>query len=1784
VDVPEGTSLPYWQTAPTRFEFATREVPGEPISELPGGPAFGSSSVARDMLKLGNLLLVASEEGDLVAVDVSQSSDGEGLRRYAIKNKGVQAATRALATDGHNRIFYAGLFGHIWGIKAIRLEDVRDAGAECSSPPSWAAGLPCFEGVEGSVRIAYALGSTTGTTGSEWLALGAMPEGTPMKLSVLAQDEKGRTLELADFGDAYTTSLGVPDAEGIYTFNVPVKSTLTRGQDGVLEPSLVPGTVPEPAVAEWRKRVCDGEEDYDRYQRVTVDNLTTGQTWSIDVENPWPDGGGAGTATLHGVRARKGDQLRVRYNLRTLGHVALLGSGITVVDLNRFYRLLQPQQTPGGGQCGRRLGKFEGQQLEFPSCAPASLGFDGIAMTPAVVTHGKTGCETGNCRGEGFVDIYSPLTRVGALHTRSTESAPGGVENGLFGNAEGPEALQFSDLAGCIQTVGGQNVMLRDVALANDVVWFYRGIHGDVSGVFQQPSDTFEPVPVRGDLLFVSLGLPGIYVFDVSARSLFLSPMGGPALVGHLSVKDHSAFRLQVDPVRNLLFAGGTDAQTGKPVIDVWDIAAINGGPDLDGAPTPRATLNAPWSTNQLGIDAAGTGLVYTWGAEDGPLVVPFDRAQFVFSGLYRAEDEEDDRPISGVQQATSRFVPLGVPMEASLEDERDDRKANEKTGTAAFKVRVALPGSLGPELTAKVQSLRALPGELSLGQEDVGPAVALPGGPGWPENETIVRLRRVGLDSADGVTGPLNGESGRLGTAYQLYESVETVLLVADPRARSDYRRQDDPTDQEHDEKAQCRRCDWPDYLPDPDSNDPALDDVKELLAGRYVRAFLFPSDGAGTLAQAATQDAIAWFEERSENYPLPAGWAEVAGPADSVPSPLQVSLAEPAQSPALWSTGEAGLSVALPGGEALLSAVDHSVEGRALPFSLDRTYRSGMLGYGAFGSAGWSASLFGHLRELPVTGEVEYHDGMGHVWRFFPRTLPAAPAGYEDDEAGSYYAPAGVYIRLQRLSGGQGWRLIGRAHDVALFDGTGRLVEASDHLYRGGTAGEQGNRIQLRYDPFGQLLTAVDDLQRQYRFEYFEDPRPEDKGGDGERYGLLKSVTDFADRKVEYEFDDDRRLIKVKLPEVENPVETYASFSYTGEGRPTLEYRYDPTDGVSSSEEASGVLLHGKFAKLRLGESRMPDFVDGVSGVPRVRFGYDSNTGRIKDVGFPTPDNQNSSTSSVKWTFSYSGAFPPDRVTLRAPWGHEIENTLLKGRIASRREDLMVHRPDGAPALQPVTTSFTYAEDGRLLTQDRPDGSRLSQCYADGEGCDGGGGGGGDRLAKGNVVRSAVTALTAEARGSADYDTVATGADYGSDNQLSGMQDGLGRGIGVATPMPGQSSSTRFSAENVSLNYKFDLYGRVTETSGSGDGAPTVRFDYGKDAKGKEGAGLVERIERGDLGNGAFWQELTYDDAYNVERVDTSQGSITLTDYDTWDRPVRNVSGLSSDGRFAQVGVAECSEGEGARSERAYDRGGHVVRERKLQDYIDPVDGGAKCRWAEVSYVYNAREQLVSMQETHLASAQTPGQVVPDAQTTMVYEYDSHGRLERERSRALSRPDLVKTNVFDTAGRIAATQVGDEGARQVGYDARSRVVLTTDGHEGVWQGRYDAWGNLYRETDSTGAVVRRRFDQAGNPIEETVFDADPLSTPGARVLSDVKSSFNSFGAMERMVQALAEPVGSAPAQLRVTENVFDASGRVTEVWSGPPNPQDADHVDRSGGSSPSASAATTTRRRSTA
>ncbi len=186
-----------------------------------------------------------------------------------------------------------------------------------------------------------------------------------------------------------------------------------------------------------------------------------------------------------------------------------------------------------------------------------------------------------------------------------------------------------------------------------------------------------------------------------------------------------------------------------------------------------------------------------------------------------------------------------------------------------------------------------------------------------------------------------------------------------------------------------------------------------------------------------------------------------------DGLDQLVKVFLAKPARNPAMWSPGEAGVSTALVSGEVMLG-----VPGRSLAFVMERTYRSGVAGFGPLGSAGWSSRLFAHLREIRTTGEVEYHDGRGHIWRFYPKSGAsggdddvegfryAVPDGYDDDDdsLASYYAPAGVYLELEKR-GASGWRPIGRHNDIAVFNSQGRLIELRDRHRQAKDADEQGS-----------------------------------------------------------------------------------------------------------------------------------------------------------------------------------------------------------------------------------------------------------------------------------------------------------------------------------------------------------------------------------------------------------------------------------------------------------------------------------------------------------------------------------------------------------------------------------------------------------------------------------------------------------------------------------------------------------------------------------------------------
>jgi YD repeat-containing protein len=537
----------------------------------------------------------------------------------------------------------------------------------------------------------------------------------------------------------------------------------------------------------------------------------------------------------------------------------------------------------------------------------------------------------------------------------------------------------------------------------------------------------------------------------------------------------------------------------------------------------------------------------------------------------------------------------------------------------------------------------------------------------------------------------------------------------------------------------------------------------------------------------------------------------------------------------------------VSLVNGDALLAAADHVKPGRGLSFFMDRTYRSGALGYGPLGSAGWSCSLFAHLREIPTTGEVEYYDGHGHTWRFYPvagsdpEELSASPEdgllyavsdGYDTQPAGHYYAPKGVYLSLQRT--GNGWHLVGRNNDCAVFDSRGRLVELSDRHRQGATdIRAQGNTLQLRYDAYGQLVTVVDDLGRHYRLEY-------DNDSTSPEYGLLKKVTDFAGRELEYEYTEERLLAAVKLPKVTNETEHYRDeHSYdTDATRPTVRYTYDSDgSGVTSAEDDSVAALHGDFARLRLEGYDLPRFTGTGTSSPRLRVEYTTATGRIAKVLLPPGDNAGSVDPSewkARWLVDFpdqaESASPVTRAVLTSPWGHAVEHMVESGRVVKVSEMVDVVSPAGDPATATTSklaaeTTFTYTKDGRPITTTNPDGSTQTTCYPDTEGNPGceevDGGEKPYRSQLLNVVRAVARSDSPPSWGGEQtYDqTEVSFGDYNADNLPTSLLDPRNRTVHLPAIMAGAMETLEFTFDDldvgveggVTLASSFDMFGRL-------------------------------------------------------------------------------------------------------------------------------------------------------------------------------------------------------------------------------------------------------------------------------------------------------------------------------------------------------------------------------------
>lgn len=1679
--------------APRRLFFSTREVSDEPIAT--GGQT--GLDDARTLARIGNLLFIGTSphgvEGNVVpggvfVTDLSggDSASGLGFVPHARMSQGAVENVRAFATDDHGRLFFNAQSGGTWSIKAVAVEDVYD-----TAPGG------TFSARDGGVRTAYAIGSDSGGVG-EFLALSALPQATPVDLEVLVRDKLDEPLELFEFCEELGCAdqlEGAPDRNGFYDITIA-------------DPAGLPNR-PAPLL---REDACDWQPNSDRYQRVTLDNLATGQSWTVEVLTAEWGGPSASPLTF---RARRGDVLQLRYNLQALGFVALLGSGITVVDLNRFYDTPLEQGSGGGAQCGRRLGRYEGAEVEFAGCGPAVLRY-GIDMTPSLAVLGETGSGV-ETRGTGSIHTYSPLMSAGMIHASALESSPGSLDNGQL-------VCTRDRVAGAFH---------RDIALARDIEWVDRGLRSIAPGEpFTVTDETrFDrPARIRGDLLFVSVGEPGILVFEVGNRY--------PVLIGRLWKEGHPVYRLQVEPDLGILLAGSTDGR-----LDVWDLHDVNLAPRSDlgpqfgdlASPRPLATIEGvPWQTDRLAVDLSGTGLLYAWaGGSTGAEAIPIRPPKPIVAGLYRAPGATGAGPARELRP-TATLVPLGVPTELSAAAERDNRERNEERFTAAFKVRLALPGALGDKVGVRVESLRAKPPEEMTGADDLGPMRMPKGGGSWPDPYANLTLKRL--------AGTAANVDGRFGQAFNLYESEEIVLLLADPRAMDDYVLQGAVGESEaptiDSEAGQCRRCGRPGVLT-------GEDEVVEMLAaGRWLRVVL-DVDSVPGLADVFGGDGV----------PIPAAVVELAGWADDVPSPQQASLAEPPLGAAGWSPGEGGVAASLFSGESLYSSVDHSVAGRALGFTFERSYRSGLLGYNSLGAAGWTANLFAHLRHNPITGEVAYHDGAGNVWRFFPvgsepgvdgsgLALPDASADgdfwavagrYEDPKSFGqrsnepYMPPKGLYLQLRTAFEGGGWVLLGPHNDAMTFDGEGRLIQIADRLRQNAADDEiRGNRVRLFYDAFGRLARVEDDYRREYRFTYNEDD-PENLD-----FGLLESIEDFAKRTVTYGYQEDSRVLEiVTLPEV-----TSEALMGDEDTTPEITYAYDGGD------YADGI-LHDALSGSRLESVRLPGRDEN-----RFDLAYENGSGRLEFVGLPG--------MSKRWRLKWAlGDGRVDAVNIFSPHTETESRSVYdlhtegpdRGRLHKVIGQNVPYVPSGwypaedAEDLAPATMTsmleveYEYTDDGsgRVKTVKTPTDADAQIEYRTGS----------TRVAELGVdlVKSEGTDVDGEAEISV---TIDPRYELSVDNYPSVIVDGRGREQLVSPPaiaagQPPADVVRGFPGENILSTLEYSSTGTVelvnlgtSAAKSDGAGLQQIGFEYSASEPSTDnGEGYLEKITRG----AGPTTRLTDRDAYgNPTRVTTSAGDNVMTSkslFDAWDRAYETT---------VAPGGGEGVEGTVT---TRYDASGRPVETTRTQKARGTITTTTQ---------YNERGQVTQVTTTGHAD-ETVGTGANQSLTTK-YDYDPDNGLLKSVTRAFgtARASTVEFD-HDSEGRVTTITLppvaGQEESTILhrGYDEMGRVVYTTDGDEGWWRGTYNELGQLAEERLADGTVVKRSYDDAG--ILEQVDVHAPARNGAEPVTVTTRYEVTGSGRIEKVFEdGLFTGEGLTT---RVTGYDYDEVGRVTTIERGP-------------------------------
>jgi len=311
-------------------------------------------------------------------------------------------------------------------------------------------------------------------------------------------------------------------------------------------------------------------------------------------------------------------------------------------------------------------------------------------------------------------------------------------------------------------------------------------------------------------------------------------------------------------------------------------------------------------------------------------------------------------------------------------------------------------------------------------------------------------------------------------------------------------------------------------------------------------------------------------------------------------------------------------------------------------------------------------------------------------------------------------------------------------------------------------------------------------------------------------------------------------------------------------------------------------------------------------------------------------------------------------------------------------------------------------------------------------------------------------------------------TELEYGAHGRLARTIDPLGRAIDRSFDAFGNVTGVTLP-DGAAWGFTQDALSRLREITDPAGGVWTREYDAvgdlvrTTDPTGVSAEATLSRTDATRTVQTAFEQtSVSYDSYGRPEKVQDAAGDASLITYDACGRAVEV---LDADGGLTRIDrnlagrVTAITTPAGRTTRYEYDHCGRPVA---------AVDGND----ARTTLEYDADSRVTA-------------RVLPTGERVEI-EYDEVGRVVRERVPGAG----VSRFGYDKVGRLTFSQDARFGIRRFSYDAAGQLVTATNGIGGVTRYAYDERGRVVSITDPAGGVITRTY----TPLDKVASQTDPL------------------------------------------------------------------------------------------